>query len=107
MRYLQQCDYRRRREYNPRMTDSETFVGPHAADVMVQAVDDDLIVFDPNSESYYTLNRTAREVWELADGTRTAIGIAETLAARYEADSTQIAPDVAAIIANLADAGLI
>lgn len=74
---------------------------------MEQAVDDDLIVFDPNSESYYTLNRTAREVWELADGTRTAAVIAETLAARYEAETAQVAPDVAAIIANLANAGLL
>ncbi|MCP3975303.1 MAG: HPr-rel-A system PqqD family peptide chaperone [bacterium] len=89
------------------MTDSTTFIGPHAAGVMEQAVDDDLIVFDPDSESYYTLNRTAREVWELADGTRTATIIAETLAARYEAEPAQVAPDVAAIIANLAEAGLI
>lgn len=89
------------------MTDPTTFIGPHTAGVMEQAVDDDLIVFDPNSESYYTLNRTAREVWDLADGTRTATVIAETLAARYEAETAEVAPDVAAIIANLADAGLL
>ena len=89
------------------MTDSELLIGPHRSDVMEQAVDDDLIVFDPSSESYYTLNRTAREVWELADGTRTATGIAKKLADRYQTDTAQVAPDVAAIIANLANAGLI
>ena len=56
------------------MTDSELLIGPHRSDVMEQAVDDDLIVFDPSSESYYTLNRTAREVWELADGYRQETG---------------------------------
>lgn len=89
------------------MTDPTTPIGPHAQGVMEQAVDDDLIVFDPKTERYYTLNRTAREVWELADGTRTAGDIAAVLAERYDADAAQVAPDVADIIAHLADAGLL
>lgn len=89
------------------MTDSLELIGPAAPDVMVQAVDDDLIIFDPQSEEYYTLNRTAREVWELADGTRTADNITRVLAERYAAEAAAIAPDVDAIIANLTAAKLI
>lgn len=89
------------------MTEPLDLVGPHAPGVMQQAVDDDLIVFDSESEEYYTLNRTAREVWDLADGTRTADDITALLAERYEVDATAVASDVAEIIANLADANLI
>ena len=46
-------------------------VGPRVASVMEQAVDDELILFNPGTETYFTLNRSAREVWELADGSHT------------------------------------
>jgi len=89
------------------MTDPLELIGPTAPDVMVQAVEDDLIVFDPQRDEYYTLNRTAREVWELADGTRTAETITRVLAERYEIDPAVIVPDVSAIIAHLTAAKLI
>lgn len=82
-------------------------VGPHAADVMEQAVDDEMIVFNPATETYFTLNRTAREVWELADGTRSVSDIAAELARRYDLDADLLTADVAEIVASFHDAGLI
>ena len=89
------------------MEDSAAPVGPHAPGVLEQSVDDDLIVFNPTDESYYTLNRTAREVWELADGSRTVDGVVAHLAAEYGAEPADLHDDVAGIIAGLRETGLI
>ncbi len=89
------------------MNVKEPLVGPRAPGVLEQAVDDDLIVFNPANEGYFTLNRSAREVWELADGTDTASGIAATLAQRYGVDAGELHADVAEIIASFREAGLV
>ncbi len=89
------------------MHDENEKVGPRAPGVLEEPVDDELIVFSPATEDFYTLNRSAREVWELADGTLTAGGITETLATRYEEAPEAIAASVAAIIAEFREAGLI
>lgn len=90
-----------------RAEDNDEMVGPHAAGVLEQAVDDDLIVFSPANDTYFTLNRSAREVWELADGTRSASEIAATLADRYEVDVEQIRDEIFGIISGFRDTGLI
>ena len=74
---------------------------------MEQAVDDELILFNPTTETYYTLNRSAREVWELADGTRSLDDIARDLGSRYGINAEALRDDVATIINGFADAGLI
>ena len=93
--------------YNPGVSKIDEKVGPHAPGVLEQAVDDDLIVFNPATDAYYTLNRSAREVWELADGSRSAPEIAAVLADRYEVGLEQVLPDVAEIIDGFKTAGLI
>ena len=82
-------------------------VGPHAVGVLEQAVDDDLIVFNPETDTYFTLNRSAREVWELADGTRSASEIAAALAERYGVDLHQVEADISEIISGFSETGLI
>ena len=89
------------------MSDKDEPVGPHSTGVLEQAVDDDLIVFNPANDTYFTLNRSAREVWELADGTRSASEIAATLAERYEVDLDQIRDDIGEIISGFRETGLI
>ena len=89
------------------MSDSNEMVGPHAAGVLEQVVDDDLIVFNPASDTYFTLNRTAREAWELADGTRSASEIAAALADRYGVDLDQIRDDIVEIISGFKETGLL
>ena len=83
------------------------FVGPHASGVLEQAVDDDLIVYSPSSERYFTLNRTAREVWAMADGTRTVDGIAEELAGRYGVEPSIVKADIAEIVRGFVEADLL
>jgi hypothetical protein len=89
------------------MSENDEMVGPPAEGVLEQAVDDDLIVFNPASDTYFTLNRTAREVWELADGTRSASEIAATLADRYGVGLDQIRDDIVEIISGFRETGLV
>ena len=42
--------------------ENEELVGPHSAGVLEPAVGDYLIVFKPASDTYFSLNRSAREV---------------------------------------------
>jgi len=85
----------------------DELVGPHSVGVLEQAVDDDLIVFNPASDAYFTLNRSAREVWELADGTRSASEITAVLAERYDVDVDRIRDDITEIISGFRETGLI
>lgn len=89
------------------MGNNGDLVGPHAEGVMEQPVDDEMILFNPATEAYFTLNRSAREVWELADGTLSVEEITGELAKRYGMDQHELSEDVVAIIASFRDASLI
>ena len=89
------------------MSESGEVIGPHADGIMEQVVDDELILYNPVTESYFTLNRSAREVWELADGTMHAHEIALTLAERYGIASVVLEADVVGIIENFREADLL
>ena len=89
------------------MNEAGTVVGPHADGVMEQAVDDELILFNPGTETYFTLNRSAREVWDLADGTRSLPEIAAELGERYGMNATDLEADVSGIIDSFREAGLL
>ncbi|NND02005.1 MAG: PqqD family protein [Acidimicrobiia bacterium] len=82
-------------------------IGPRRADVMEQAVDDELILFNPVTETYFTLNRSAREVWDLVDGSRTVNDIARGLASRYGMDPEALIEDVRAIVDSFVAAELL
>jgi len=89
------------------MGQSEDLIGPHVDGVMEQEVDDELILFNPATETYFTLNRSAREVWELADGSLSLEQIADSLAARYDMAGDTLVDDVKAIVVSFEDANLI
>lgn len=74
---------------------------------MEQPVDDELILFNPATETYFTLNRSAREVWELSNSTHTLDEIAKELANRYDMAPAALLEDVTAIVESFRDANLI
>lgn len=93
--------------YNRAMGHIDRVVGPHSEGVLEQLVDDEMIVFSPDAETYFTLNRSAREVWELADGTKSIGEITIELARRYEVEPDSLLQDVTNIVASFADGSLI
>ena len=67
----------------------------------------DVLLFDRDREQFVTLNATAADVWRLADGSHTLDEIVALLASSYQTDADSIGEDVAAIVDELIDGGLL
>ncbi len=78
-------------------------------DLHVGPVGSDVLVLDPDADSIYELNDTARAVFDLCDGSRTVAEIVQRLAERYHiAGSPQrLEGDVAAVLERLDELGLL
>lgn len=63
--------------------DSNTFPRARRADLKVQAVDDELLLFDTVNETAHALNGPAAFVWSQADGTRTIEQLASAMTRRF------------------------
>lgn len=57
--------------------------------------------------SIYTLNSVANDVWNLLDGKRAVAEIVKTLGAEYEVDSETLSNDVARLLEDMQQEGLI
>ena len=61
----------------------------------------------PSTATAFALNRTARDVWALADGTSTVEQVVATLARFYRVVPETIAHDVHEVLVALTEAGLL
>lgn len=78
-----------------------------APSVRSMPLDDELSIFDSATGSAFALNRTAADVFALADG-HTSVGeIVEILATVYAAEPADLAPDVERVVTQLTGAGLL
>lgn len=82
-------------------------IGPHADLLLEERVDDELVVYNRATDAYYTLNATATAVWDLATGEHTLQGMVDLLSAHFAVAADEIREDVANIIGDFADAGLL
>ncbi len=82
-------------------------VGPPPAHILITEVDGDLGLYDPVREQVAILNRTASDIWELCDGTRTIAGIARELADAYSEDLDQVREEVEATIRSFRESGFL
>jgi hypothetical protein len=69
--------------------------------------DGESLLYSAVRDEASALNRTATEIWELCDGTRTIAAIARTLGRRYGVDEACLMPDVASAVAALRARGLL
>jgi Coenzyme PQQ synthesis protein D (PqqD) len=69
--------------------------------------DEELVLLDPEDGSYYTLDQVGMRIWELADGTRTAAEIANTLDGEFDASLETIQADLLELLAELRSSGLV
>lgn len=71
------------------------------------ASDGESLLYSAARDEASALNRTATEIWELCDGTKTIGAIAQALGRRYGVDEAHLLPDVAAAVAALRSRGLL
>ncbi|MCU0618789.1 MAG: PqqD family protein [Gemmatimonadaceae bacterium] len=79
---------------------------PHPQ-VVVRTLPEGAVLFHAGTETYFGLNGTGTAVWEaIVGGSRIEFAIARLAAAHPEVPAETIRADVAALLADLAAAGL-
>lgn len=76
-------------------------------DVSAFQLEDELVLCDEHTGQVFVLNRTGAHVWALLDGTRTGRAIAEQISEAYAIDFSTALEDVANLVIELAQAGLL
>jgi hypothetical protein len=71
------------------------------------ASDGEALLYSATRDQASALNRTATEIWELCDSTRTIAAIAHALGQRYGVDGAYLLADVTAAVATLRARGLV
>jgi len=85
----------------------ETPVGRLADTLRVEELDDELTVFDTRTGTAVALNRTAADIVVLADGVSTVSDVVATLARSYAVDPSTIEQEVARVVEELTEAGIL
>jgi hypothetical protein len=78
--------------------------------VLAQQVKPDdpaLVLLDPKSGKYFTLDAVGTQIWKLCDGAHTVSRIAELLAEEYEESLEVIEGDVVDLLRELLDEDLV
>ena len=78
-----------------------------ATGVRKYELEDEMMVYAPGTEAVVTLNASARQIWELCDGTRTAGAICDELGRRFDLPAVAFSEDVMLTLDELRDKGLI
>ena len=76
-----------------------------APTLVTRESDGELVVVLPEEGKFVVLNATGARVLQLSDGTRTLRDIADTLAAEFDVDQTQVEGDVLRFAQALVDRG--
>jgi pyrroloquinoline quinone biosynthesis protein D len=82
-------------------------VVPRQRQVEAFASEGESLLYSATRDEASALNRTATEIWELCDGTRTIGAIARALGQRYGVDDAHLLADVTAAVATLRARGLV
>jgi len=78
-----------------------------SANVHSKVFEDEVVVLDMKSGTYFSLRGTVVDMWRLIERNASAARIAEELEGRYDAPSGEIATAVDTLIAELAESGLV
>jgi hypothetical protein len=73
----------------------------------VKPDDPSLVLLNPKSGEYYTLEAVGTRVWQLCDGKRTISEIAATIAEEYDESPETIERDVMELVKELMDEELV
>ncbi len=70
-------------------------------------IDDEAVVMDLESGSFFSLSGSALAIWELIDGTRDKAAVLAALRQVYAAPEADLVADVDQFVGDLAAAGLV
>jgi PqqD family protein of HPr-rel-A system len=70
-------------------------------------LDDEIVVMQIDTGDFFSLNGTARDIWQLLDGSRDKASLVEALCAKFGADRESVEADVDAFLGQLRAAGLL
>jgi Coenzyme PQQ synthesis protein D (PqqD) len=75
--------------------------------VMHETIDDEVIVVDLSTGSYYSLRATGAAVWQALDGGLSEREISDAMIVRYDGAAEEITAAVAELLRELTEEGLI
>ena len=74
---------------------------------MAQHVLEEMVLYDEQTEIGYSLNASARSIWDLCDGARSIQDICSALAGDLQVEPELLQDDVLEAVNNLAQLGLL
>lgn len=76
-------------------------------DVLFQEVAGEMVLLDLKGESYFGLNEVGTRVWLMLEARKSVPEILDALHAEYEVEKAELETDVAELLDQLLEAGLI
>jgi len=76
-------------------------------EVLFQEVSGETVLLDLSSENYFGLDEIGTRIWELLNGGSSVGEVVDALLEEYDTDRKTLESDVAELLENLAEAGLI
>ncbi len=74
---------------------------------MTRRVDDEYVILDVTSGRYFSLEEVGALIWERLEAESTMDELVDDVVAAYDVDRERAAADVADLVADLVEAGLI
>ena len=90
-----------------RTTISEDMVPIQRSDVLAQGVLEEMVLYDGDSEMGYSLNASAKAIWDCCDGSRTMRDICRELSISFDMPADVLIEDVRLALRQLLTLGLI
>jgi hypothetical protein len=72
-----------------------------AKDVEAKVIDDETLILEPKTGSFFRLNNTGTEVWKNANGKVKLKDIAKKIAAKYDVSEKKALSDVIALVEQM------
>jgi hypothetical protein len=83
---------------------SKAYVSPQ---ILFQQLEGECILLNPDNENYYSLDSVGSRAWELLAQSSDLEQLVSTLLAEYKVDEATLRADLASLLEDMAQAGLI
>jgi hypothetical protein len=90
-----------------RISVSEDMIPVQRPDVLAQGVLEEMVLYDGDSEMGYSLNASAKAIWDCCDGSRNVRQICDDLSSTFDITPDLLLEDVRLALRQLLTLGLI